>query len=134
MAYENFDPIHYGMFDLDETVTQGRIAVRLSGGKLVACVNKTTEPLGILALEDEDIANGAATRNQTTKVQYHAIARVRVDGSGTAIASGDVLDAGAGGLLVKGALTTGWTIGSALAASASAGEIIPAIIRIQYVA
>lgn len=135
MAYENFDAVHLGPFRLGATVTKPRSIVSLNAtNELIPTVNKTMEPLGVVAIDAQDIVNGAVTKGQVTKVQYHAITRVIANGSGTAIVNGDILDAGAGGVAVKGVLTTGWTFGKALQACTAADEIISALVRIQYVA
>ena len=131
MAFENFDPTHLGPFPLDATVVTGRSVVALDVNKvLVPCVSRATKPLGIIALDQEDIDVGVAIRNSAGKVQYHAIARAI---SGGVVTSGDNLVVDANAKVVSGALAGGWSVGTALD-NAALDDIFTILVDIRYVA
>lgn len=76
----------------------------------------------------------ASASGRDVQVATRGISLLKVDGSGTAIAAGDFIMAGASGIGVKLAGAAGTlrpVIGQAMAASTASGDLIPVLISIH---
>ncbi len=99
---------------------------------------KTSDPASVQQSGSGEAVIGilqdAAASGADCVVATRGISLLKVDGSGTAIAAGDFIMAGASGVGVKLAGSAGTlrpVIGQAMAASTASGDLIPCLISIH---